>query len=115
MRELRRISSAILLSVFLPIVLLAPFHHHQQPSLEDVSCEACSQHQPHPGHLSSNTGTDDCLICQLLGQQYFPSEGIAFRMSQPACEPISEVAPAGITSFVYSLSSPRAPPVSFCF
>jgi hypothetical protein len=36
-------------------------------------------------------------------------------MSQPACEPISEVAPAGITSFVYSFSSPRAPPVSFCF
>ena len=73
----RRIVSTFLLAIILPIIFLAPFHHHDEPLSPDISCDACAHHEPHPGHLSENPGTHDCLICQLLGQQYVPSVGPA--------------------------------------
>ena len=114
MLQKKRISSVILLSVILPIVLLAPFHHHEQPGKADISCDACSQHLPHQGHLSTGSGTDDCLICQLLGQQYFPSEGVTVLYAAAVSRPDTGFVSADIASVVFNLSSPRAPPVSFC-
>ena len=66
MLRTRRIFAAWLLSVILPVVFLAPFHHHHRDALEDIHCEACSQHIPHQGHLTPGTGTDDCLIPVLV-------------------------------------------------
>ena len=111
----RRISALFLLSVVLPVVFLAPFHHHDEPLPADISCEECAHHQSHPGHLSEGHGTDECLVCQFLAQQFTPSAG-------PAVLFLS----SGIIAFVCDRSddvllplnhhsSPRAPPVSFCF
>ena len=66
----RRISSTFLLAIILPIIFLAPFHHHEEPLASDISCDACAHHQPHPGHLSEQPGTHDCLICQLLNNAF---------------------------------------------
>ncbi|MBP5636618.1 MAG: hypothetical protein J6X25_03765 [Bacteroidales bacterium] len=70
----QRISSLIMLSEILPMVLIAPFHHHQEPVREDIQCESCSQHKPHSGHLTTQSSTDECLICRLLAQQFSPAE-----------------------------------------
>lgn len=111
----RRISATILLAVILPAVLIAPFHHHHKQLPSDISCDSCAQHQPHQGHLNTNTGTDNCLICQLLGQQYVPSDGITVCFRAAVSSPSPEESPADAVTKVYNPSSPRAPPVSFCF
>ena len=115
MQRKRRIAAAVLLLVILPAVLLAPFHHHKQRYQADIQCDACAQQVPHPGHLSSQSGTDDCLICQLLGQQFVPSEEISVCLTAAIRQSDSAAIPADIISFVYHLTSPRAPPISFCF
>lgn len=111
----RHISGAVLLAVILPLLFLAPFHHHEKALPSDIHCDSCTQHQPHQGHLSGYSGTDDCLVCQLLSQQYSPSEGIALPFAAAACATSSGTSPEDIFSVVYNLSSSRAPPVPFCF
>ncbi len=110
----QRISSLIMLSVILPMVLIAPFHHHREQVPEDIQCESCSQHKPHCGHLTTQTSTDECLICRLLAQQFSPAE------TQSTCAPEQAGAidtgcncPDIPDCFTHH-SSPRAPPVSFC-
>ena len=110
----KRISALLMLAVILPAVLIAPFHHHHQLPT-DSNCHSCAQHQPHQGHLNTNTGTDDCLICQLLGQQYVPSEGIEVCFNAAIFTPSPEEFPEDAATLVHNPSSPRAPPVLFCF
>jgi hypothetical protein len=110
----QRISSFLMLSVMLPMVFLAPFHHHDEPAQDDIPCESCTRHQPHAGHLSAQTGTDECLICRLLCQQFFPPVTPAFiapssvRLVNTGC--FSDDIPL---RFNHPFST-RAPPVSFC-
>ena len=113
MLQNRRIFSALLLAVILPAVLLAPFHRHDSPVKADITCDACQEHLPHQGHLSIPSATDDCLICQLLGQQYFPEEGIRVCCVSATAQSLASAAPLSVNAPVFRLSSPRAPPVSF--
>jgi len=110
----RRIFAAWLLSVVLPMVFLAPFHHHDLGQLEDVFCADCSQHLPHHGHLSAGTATGECLVCQLLFQQFVPAESTEFRsfLTEPGAYVLP--IPEEVVLFSCQPASPRAPPVSFC-
>ncbi len=104
-----------LLSVILPVVFLTPFHHHSETHLSDISCDECACHQPHSGHLSDGQGTDDCLVCQLLAQQYTPSSVLAVSLpSSDSATVQCDFSDAVIACFTHH-SSPRAPPVTFCF
>ena len=111
----RRISANILLSIVLSIVFLMPFHHHDEPRPQEVSCDDCAHHQPHPGHLSEKPGTDECLVCQLLAQVYVPTVGTVVDLLSPdGITIVSDFSGDVILSFPNQYS-PRAPPVSFCF
>ena len=110
----RRIFAAWLLSVVLPMVFLAPFHHHDLDLREDVLCEDCSQHLPHHGHLSTGTATGECLVCQLLFQQYVPAESAVVRSFLTEPEAYVLPIPEDVVFLSFQPSSPRAPPVSFC-
>ena len=110
----RRISAHFLLSITLSIVFLVPFHHHDEPLPQEISCEDCSHHNPHPGHLTEKPGTDECLVCQLLAQQYVPSAGpVVNLLSSDISTLVCEYSDEALLSFTHH-SSPRAPPVSFC-
>ena len=110
----RRIFAAWLLSVVLPMVFVAPFHHHDLDPLEDVFCADCTQHLPHHGHLSTGTVTGDCLVCQLLFQQYVPAENTVIRSYLTETETEVLPIPEDVVCLSFQPSSPRAPPVSFC-
>ena len=111
----RLISAYVLLSIVLSIVFLIPFHHHNETLQQEIACEDCSHQQPHPGHLSENPGTDDCLICQLLAQLYMPTVGpVVNLLSSDRITIVNDFTGDIILSFTPQ-SSPRAPPVSFCF
>ena len=111
----RRISGFILLSVILPMVFLAPFHHHDEHHHADISCEQCAHHQPHPGHLSDESDTDDCLICQLLAQQYVPSADLVADLFSADCNACVGSLPDRLILRSTRNFSSRAPPVPFCY
>ena len=110
----RRIFAAWLLSVVLPMVFIAPFHHHDLGQQEDVFCADCSQHLPHHGHLSAGTATGECLVCQLLVQQFVPSENTVVQAYPAEQEAYVLPIPEDVIVLSFQPSSPRAPPVSFC-
>ena len=110
----RRIFAVWLLSVVLPMVFIAPFHHHDLERLEDVFCADCTQHLPHHGHLSTGTATGDCLVCQLLFQPYEPAENAVIRSYLTEAETEVLPIPEDVVFLSFQPSSPRAPPVSFC-
>lgn len=110
----RYIYATVLLSVILPAVLVAPFHHHARLYPDDNQCDACDQHLPHQGHLASASGTDVCLICKILGQPYVPaSETVEFPFVTLS-ESISDYGKSFIPAIFVFSSFPRAPPISFC-
>ena len=114
MSSKRRIFAAWLLSVVLPTVFLAPFHHHDLRQQENYLCEDCSQHLPHHGHLSVGTAAGECLVCQLLFHQYVPAENTIIQSFVTEPEAYSLPIPKDVVFLSFQPSSPRAPPVSFC-
>ena len=110
----QRISAFLMLSVLLPMLLVAPYHHHSDPVQEDVPCESCSQHKPHPGHLTAQICTDECLVCRILYQQYAPSADLAVSILSLERTVDSDRLTEDIPICFIHHSSPRAPPVSFC-
>lgn len=110
----RRISTSFILSIVLSIVFVAPFHHHDEQLLHEISCDECVHHQPHSGHLSEKLGTDECLICQLLAQVYVPTAGPVVNLLSSDCVTIDNNFLGDVILRFTIQSSPRAPPVSFC-
>lgn len=111
----RSIYAIIMLSVALPMVFVAPFHHHEYESREDIRCDACTQHEPHPGHLTPKSGSDECLVCQLLAQQFYPPAGLDVNLFSSELTMDFGRFSDSVVSFFTHHSSPRAPPASFCF
>lgn len=60
------ISAWVLLSVFVPMLLLSAFHIHV-PEERVVDCEQCVEHVHHAGHITqASASVDDCLLCRVL-------------------------------------------------
>ena len=114
MKMRKQIQAVWLLSVILQVIFVAPFHHHDHDAAEDLHCEACAHHQPHAGHLTAQGATDDCLVCQLLGQFYVPADAPAFRSQSVALRSIASPVLGKVVLHPFQPSAPRAPPVSFC-
>lgn len=116
MKRMERRCAAVaawLLSVVLPMVLVVPFHHHEE-EYSDFECELCAHHQPHEGHLASSSRIDNCLICQFLGVSYLPEAStsapfVPDAKADVACQPVEACLAAPL-----QLHSSRAPPVSVC-
>ena len=114
MDHIRTALAVLLLAVVLPMTLVLPFHHHEEEESSRVSCDLCTHHQPHNGHLSAESGIDTCLICQFLGNGYLP-ERSAEAPSVSACHTdIVEGDVATPPSAPLVFLSPRAPPSSSC-
>ncbi len=107
----RSILANFLLSIILSMVFLAPFHHHDDPSPQQIPCDDCAHHQ----HLSVKPCTDECPICQLLALVYEPTVGPAINLPPLICSTLVGDACGDIIFRFTHLSTPRAPPVSFCF
>ena len=109
-----RLHAMALLAVLLPVLFAAPFHHHDPAFHSDTECDACLHHQPHQGHLSGGDSIGDCLLCHFLCEPFVSAP----ETRLPGCISVLRkdfAAGAGcFVSFVHLLTSPRAPPVSFC-
>ncbi|MBR1643993.1 MAG: hypothetical protein IJ684_01295 [Bacteroidales bacterium] len=71
--QVRSTFAWILLSVFVPMLLLSSLHRHAVRG--EAECAACVQHLPHAGHFSQAASVvDDCLLCQFLSLPYVPAQ-----------------------------------------
>jgi len=109
----RRIYSLCLLSVILPIIVAASFHHHEHIQGVEIDCDACAEHTPHAGHIFAGDVHADCPLCQFLSEHYLTSTE-SNKLSGPAVysEIETPVCSAHTDSFNLNNTS-RAPPVSF--
>ena len=83
----RKVSAWLLLSVFVPMMMLTALHHHQMVTGAAVECVDCSHHVHHGGHLSAGgTSIDDCLLCQFLTLNYIAAAAVALA---PAASNVS--------------------------
>lgn len=109
-----RLHAMALLAVLLPVLFAAPFHHHDPAFHSDTECDACLHHQPHQGHLSGGDSIGDCLLCHFLCEPFVSAPETRLP-SLPAVLKTEFAAGTGcFVRFIYLLTSPRAPPVSFC-
>ena len=62
----RHIVSWLLLSVFVPMLLLSSVHIHSGWAEDAAQCDECVRHQCH-GHIAiEKIAADDCVLCQFL-------------------------------------------------
>ena len=111
-RQRRRISSWVILAVFVPMLLLTSFHRHHPMAEGQEECMECAHHVHHSSHVSAGgTTIDACLLCQLSSTPYTVSvttETIDCQWSTVDYQPRNE---ALVCQTVLQRSS-RAPPVA---
>ena len=111
----RRLSAWMLLSVFLPILLLSSLHIHEHNDVGS-GCSDCINHIAHQGHISLTTiHLHDCLLCQFtsvpfLGAATVVWAAIALSHFNFFVEPSAKLQFAAFRHY-----SPRAPPVLSCY
>lgn len=108
----RRLSAWMLLSVFVPMLLLASLHVHQESDMATVSCTDCANHIAHSGHLSLQTihGTS-CVLCQFVSLPFIAATVtlLAVACAYTATQCVTRFVPC--QAGVNLLYQPRAPPV----
>ena len=107
----RRLSAWLLLSVFLPMLLLSSLHVHESVPVSS-GCSECVNHIPHQGHLSLNTiHVNDCVLCQFATLPFLMAS-IVFAAIISWGHQTAIVKPSARLQYAVSRRhSPRAPPV----
>jgi hypothetical protein len=110
----RRIASWVLLSVFVPMMVLFSLHHHSFHADLEHSCVQCEHHLPHAGHFSAQTVSHgDCVLCQFTSLQYLPFSAQVF--SSILSYTIVDISwqPLFVAVVAVGHQTTRAPPTSF--
>ena len=68
----QRLFAWMILSVYVPMVLLASLHVHSPNDFSQaVDCDQCHTAVHHSGHITSiSHHVDECLSCRFLGTQF---------------------------------------------
>ena len=111
MKLREQISAWILLSVFLPAILLSCIHIHSLQATP-IDCDNCAEHVHHAGHITQYTSPmDDCVLCRFMSQRFInafhPQELKVFTVVVAVIvEPIANAA----VDAIHRVPSLRAPP-----
>ena len=111
MKLREQISAWILLSVFLPTILLSCLHIHSLPSTP-IDCDDCVEHVHHAGHITQySSPVDDCVVCRFMSQRFIaefqPQEFKACAvMVAVIIKPVAEA----VVDAYHGVTSLRAPP-----
>lgn len=109
----RKLSVWVLLSVFVPMLVLSSLHIHQE-AVHDVEecCAECVNHIPHSGHISLQTvHTCNCVLCQFVSLPFVVAALLALTVTSAAHVVLSFVRPSLCLEGVSHHYQPRAPPV----
>lgn len=106
-RFLRHIASIVLLTSYLPMVVLSSIHvHHETIDVHDDGMQCV-------GHIEEAHHHDhDCLFCNFLAQSYLVEDAGQTATILPAAERISMPTQAMAKQFHHGVTQLRAPPIS---
>lgn len=112
MKLREQISAWILLSVFVPALLLSFLHSHSLPSTT-IDCDECVEHVHHAGHITQYTSpVDDCVLCRFMSQRFInafqPQELKAYAVVVAV---IVEPLAYATVDALHRVPSLRAPPI----
>lgn len=108
-------SAWMLLSVFLPMVLLSSLHVHPELLIDNEPCHECIEHTVHNGHIAAVKATVDCPLCAFQASVYQEGqEEIITHYHQEVISIISDNTSPALVVGSTGLRSSRAPPVTFC-
>ena len=108
----QRLFAWVMLSVYVPMVLLASLHVH---SLNDFSkaidCEQCHTAVHHSGHITaSNHHIDECLSCRFLSTQIDVPRMVADLVVKQTADHLEFYLPNELVVRAVVHPSLRAPP-----
>ena len=108
----RRLYARLLLSVFLPMLLLSSLHVHTATPVAVGTCVDCVNHMPHAGHISLNTlDVHDCVLCQFTSLPFIVAVAVVAAVAAWAYAVVTSLPLARLLSAADSPLIPRAPPV----
>jgi len=108
-------SGWVLLSVFVPMVLLSSLHVHSEWNyMSETTCHECLAHAVHNGHIDALKAHVDCPLCAFQSNVYQGEENISPSHYQSAVELEEECQVPAIATGDISIKQTRAPPASFC-
>lgn len=82
MTQRRRFVAWVLLAVFVPMLLAASVHRHEQRVSYETACYACVHHIPHDGHLSANSAAGmTCVLCHFLSLPFVAAVVLATTLT----------------------------------
>lgn len=101
-----------LLSIFVPILLIASVHVHQQETDVSATCYSCQHHLHHSGHLTTATfHSGNCVLCSLLTMPYVAATVVALTFFAVATGKCRALPTSHVHKAAYGVTSLRAPPV----
>ena len=111
MKLREQISAWILMSVFLPAILLSGLHIHSLQAAP-IDCDDCVEHVHHASHITQySSPVDDCVVCRFMSQRFVaefqPQEIKADAVIVAVI--VKPVAEAVVDAY-YGVTSLRAPP-----
>lgn len=102
----------ILLSVFVPMLLLVTFHWHENEAGNADACVECVHHVPHSGHLTAQSlSIDNCLLCQFHALPYLPSAIVVVVALLPVSKTVCNLTTVALADRQASCISLRGPPL----
>lgn len=105
-------AARLLLSVFLPILVLSSLHVHEYAAGGVGDCYECTNHLPHSGHISLQTASfHDCVLCQFTTLPFVMAGAVILVMTVSAQSVILINSSAQCLSTAHNVKSLRAPPV----
>lgn len=109
----RSLFARLLLSVFLPMLLLSSLHVHTAAPVMVGTCVDCVNHMPHAGHISLNTlDVHDCVLCQFTSLPFIVTVAVVTAVAILTYAVVPSQQLANLLSVAGSPLIPRAPPVS---
>lgn len=108
----RKISAWLLLSVFVSMMAVVSFHHHDaEETAGSELCESCIHHVRHSGHLGVlKVNLHDCLLCQLQCASFLAPAIAAFCAVAFVLRAAYALFSNSFVAGVCGVVSPRAPP-----
>ena len=103
-------SAWILLSVFLPMVLISSLHIHADYLSGTETCHDCMEHMVHNGHITDANSEVDCPLCAFQSNIYQPEEENTVPFIQPCTRLKADIRILDVSLGVIVVQSTRAPP-----